>query len=363
MESYNRRIVELEGDSIGHQVQSPALKTELNALPFSISLSEVLCPRHRGGLMSGFSVPAGDGMVSENEEENPQQEDPEQVESQWTVSGRDKGGVSLSPELGEARENHPYKCPDCGKSFRWSCRFIEHQRIHTGEKTSICADCGESFSRYSNFTRHRRIHTGEKPYSCPDCGKNFGRTSDLIIHQRLHTGERPYKCPQCGKSFSRSSYLIPHQRTHTGERPYKCPDCGKSFNLSSNLIRHQRIHTGEKPYRCPDCGKSFYLSLHLISSALIIHHRLHTGERPYKCADCGKSFGMTQATQRSAESSHGLVPGLQRGALAEVWGSLASPSLHYPLPMPHFLTVLNPTSSLTGLSFPITLPIAAPLWR
>ncbi|CAM4635131.1 unnamed protein product, partial [Caretta caretta] len=48
---------------------------------------------------------AGDGTVSGNEEENLQQEGPEQVEPQGTVSGRGEGDVSQSPEEGEARES------------------------------------------------------------------------------------------------------------------------------------------------------------------------------------------------------------------------------------------------------------------
>ncbi|XP_043361794.1 zinc finger protein 7-like [Dermochelys coriacea] len=46
-----------------------------------------------------------DGMVSGNEEENLQQEDPEQVEPQGMVLGRGEGDVSQSPEEGEARES------------------------------------------------------------------------------------------------------------------------------------------------------------------------------------------------------------------------------------------------------------------
>ncbi|NXW12022.1 ZN189 protein, partial [Fregetta grallaria] len=55
----------------------------------------------------------------------------------------------------------------------------------------------------------------EKPYKCSDCGRSFRWNSDLINHQRTHTGERPYKCLKCGKSFKRNSDLTVHQRIHT----------------------------------------------------------------------------------------------------------------------------------------------------
>ncbi|XP_032622719.1 uncharacterized protein LOC116817058 isoform X2 [Chelonoidis abingdonii] len=259
----------------------------------------------------------GVGMVSENEEENPQQEDAEQVEPHETLSRRPKGNVSGScalPEKEKACETQQrpeenlsslsdlithekinleetrYTCHECGKSFHGSSDLFTHQGIHRGERPYMCSECGKSFSRSSYLISHQIIHTGEKPYGCSECGKRFSRSSYLIAHRRIHTGEKPYGCSECGKHFNWRSHLITHRRIHTGEKPHGCAECGKRFSWRSRLIRHQRIHTGETPCTCTECGKSF--NWH---SQLITHRRIHTGETPYTCSECGKHFSQSSS--------------------------------------------------------------------
>ncbi|XP_044837586.1 zinc finger protein 684-like isoform X3 [Mauremys mutica] len=241
----------------------------------------------------------GDGMVSGNEEENPQQEGPKQVEPHGTVAGISKANVSQSPDLEEAhesrcrserqQENHQEKLQGKsthrGEGLEDLNETVIQLKIGTKKKQHECVECRKKFNHKSNLTRHLKLHTGEKPFMCSDCGKTFTRRSHLISHQTTHLGQKPYPCCECGDRFTRCSNLISHQRIHLGERPYKCPDCGKSFSSKSNRTVHQRIHTGVKPYKCADCGESFIQSSHLV-----VHQRTHTGERPYTCPDCGKSY-------------------------------------------------------------------------
>uniref|UniRef100_A0A452GHZ1 C2H2-type domain-containing protein n=1 Tax=Gopherus agassizii TaxID=38772 RepID=A0A452GHZ1_9SAUR len=155
---------------------------------------------------------SGDAMVSENEEQKSQQEDPEQVESHSALLQSSKGDVSRSHEQGTAHE-------------------IQHRDLKDTTRPYVCCECRKAFSQSFELTRHQRIHTGERPYGCCECGKSFIQHSHLIRHQRNHTGERPYKCGECGKSFTQSSDLIIHQRMHTGERPY-CQGKTCHFSLS-----------------------------------------------------------------------------------------------------------------------------------
>ncbi|CAM4707692.1 unnamed protein product [Lepidochelys olivacea] len=180
---------------------------------------------------------AGAGLVSEDEEKKPPQEDAEQMEPRRALLPVvPQEDVSRSHGQREGRENQH--------------RPERRQGNKPREKTKSSIHFWRPHKYLEETTAQHKIHTRGRNNPCSECGKSFRRRSDLIKHQRIHTGERPYECWECGKNFTRSSNLSAHQRIHTGERPYECSKCGKSFIWRSSLITHERIHTGERPYGC-----------------------------------------------------------------------------------------------------------------
>lgn len=145
------------------------------------------------------------------------------------------------------------------------------------EKCRTPSSTGDITTAIAITSNHQPVPLKEeKPYSCSECDKSFSRKYCLTIHQRSHTGEKPFLCSECGKCFSHRSNLDQHQRTHTEVEPFSCSECGRRFHTRRILATHQKAHSSENVYKCSKCGQSFFKKLYLKR-----HERVHIGLKPY----------------------------------------------------------------------------------
>ncbi|XP_046983953.1 zinc finger protein 345-like [Schistocerca americana] len=214
-------------------------------------------------------------------------------------------------------EMRPYRCGDCGKTFKFRTCLVAHTRIHTGQKPYECDICGTSFGRSHILVEHRRQHSGDKPFKCNVCSATFTRAFALKDHARIHTGEKPYVCGNCGTTFRQACGLLNHRKLSASEMMPKCDDCNKSFEFDDLLKELVVMRTEERSYQCSNCGKSFVRPFELPTpyecsycgkffcfiSTIRKHGVIHVKKKLYACVGCGNTYKRRDNLQRHQKTA------------------------------------------------------------
>lgn len=110
-------------------------------------------------------------------------------------------------------------CENCRESFAGSSALTDHryyclQNLKKAEVDSItCEFCFEKFPTTAELDEHIQSHTKEEnPYRCHFCKKTFSGKKSLIMHVKLHIANKPHACKKCEKRFDIKSQLTWHMR-------------------------------------------------------------------------------------------------------------------------------------------------------
>lgn len=132
------------------------------------------------------------------------------------------------------KNNLPFRCHYCSKTYDAKETFYNHIRMHAMKKKNpyLCGMCGKNFKELIQFKKHICARNVLK---CNKCSKQFESIFRLENHYLIHS---KYKCEECGKCLSSKTVLEEHKRVHTNEYPFKCDRCNRQFRQKSKYNAH-----------------------------------------------------------------------------------------------------------------------------
>ncbi|KAH8921341.1 hypothetical protein BT69DRAFT_1283270, partial [Atractiella rhizophila] len=241
--------------------------------------------------------------------------------SQLSSFIRDLSPSNPSPAKAKRPRPKPYKClyAGCSNAYSRPSKLADHERSHTGDRPFRCLQCGKTYRKDQHLTVHMRTHLSEedRTFVCAneECGKRFWTATHLKIHVKSQhdvsaEGKR-YQCPDCPQHFRKHHLLRSHMHLNhptSSALPFPCThdNCSKSFDSASKLRAHMKSHDPNR-YVCthPNCLKEGMSASFSKWSDL----QRHTKEfHPPKCHfdECReKTFGSRRNLRNHLRSQHG----------------------------------------------------------
>ncbi|XP_012866973.1 PREDICTED: zinc finger protein 646 [Dipodomys ordii] len=153
-------------------------------------------------------------------------------------------------EDGGLEEYRPFRCGDCGRTYRHAGSLINHRKSH---QTGVypCSVCSKQLFNAAALKNHVRAHhrprqgAGEDGQtSVPVAGVRDLGSDTNCKEEEVPTSildHRPYKCAECGRAYRHRGSLVNHRHSHrTGE--YQCSLCPRKYPNLMALRNHVRVH-------------------------------------------------------------------------------------------------------------------------
>ena len=203
------------------------------------------------------------------------------------------------------------KCPDCDYTPPSRARWIEHRRVHSGERPFTCPSCDATFKTQSGCDAHvKQVHLKVDRVTCSwsGCDMSFSQASNMRKHVAIIHLKKRFPCSVAGCNFqSASPYdLSNHKRAMHEGRQVACSHEGCDYRTSwpSYMKSHvQEVHEKIKRFACHVCDKSFYQKV-----ALQAHQQVHArqGHPVADCASCQEE--LRKLSKRSSVASQEEQP-------------------------------------------------------
>ena len=160
------------------------------------------------------------------------------------------GELSTSGELEDIglEEYRPFRCGDCGRTYRHAGSLINHRKSH---QTGVypCSICSKQLFNAAALKNHVRAHHRPRQGAGED-GQPSVLPAPLPLAESTHKeteaptttlDHRPYKCSECGRAYRHRGSLVNHRHSHrTGE--YQCSLCPRKYPNLMALRNHVRVH-------------------------------------------------------------------------------------------------------------------------
>lgn len=196
--------------------------------------------------------------------------------------------LSISGELEDSglEEYRPFRCGDCGRTYRHAGSLINHRKSH---QTGVypCSVCSKQLFNAAALKNHVRAHHRPRQGAGEDVQSSVPSAS-LVLADTTHKEEdaptttldyRPYKCNECGRAYRHRGSLVNHRHSHrTGE--YQCSLCPRKYPNLMALRNHVRVHC-KAARRSTDSatkGPRSHLKVELLPNSVGAEATPHTDE-------------------------------------------------------------------------------------